>query len=169
MRSLWGLFEAYEKGNYANIPPPFPSWSMCSRQESIAHLLSRMRSVWAPAVDLLLPQQQTREGQSWCLLLSKSGSNIAKSDGRRSLFGIAGRVRANVRYWEFQFDSLSFPVNVFINYEVKVLCVFVFLARLQQRKFLNRCLVNCNFLTLYASCIISQYVYEPTGSTFFCD
>jgi hypothetical protein len=72
-------------------------------------------------------------------------SIIAKSDGRQSLFGIVGRVRTNVRYWKVQFDSLSVPVNVFINYEVKVLCVVVFLARLQ-RMFVNRrvVIVTCH-------------------------
>lgn len=120
--------------------PPIPLLNLCSSQESIAHLLSTMRSEWVPAVDLLLPQQQTREGQSCCLQLSKSGSIIAKSDGRQSLFGIVGRVRTNVRYWKFQFDSLSVPVNVFISYEVNVLCVVVFLE-CSQRMFLNRCFV----------------------------
>jgi len=131
----------YEKGTYAKIrhTPPFPSLIICSSQESVAHLLSRMRSEWVPAVDLFLPQQQTREGQS-CLQLSKSGSIIAKSDGRQSLFVIVGRVRTNVRYWKFQFDSSSVPVNVFISYEVKVLCVVVCLSRVQ-RMFLNRCVV----------------------------
>jgi hypothetical protein len=60
--------------------------------------------------------------------------------GRQSLFGVVDRVRTNVRHWKFQFHSLSVPVNVFISYEVKLLCVVVFRARLQ-RMFLNRYIV----------------------------